>query len=52
MPRYTEKELSTENIEPKSAIITVASVISAVLVSTGLVGALVWFNIFVWSKVF
>ncbi len=58
MARYTEEEidaiLTDEKKEPetRSVIVNLAAVLSAILVSTGIVGALLWLNIFIWSKVF
>jgi hypothetical protein len=51
MPRYNTEEEEVE-VRPSTAIVGFASVISAVLISTGLIGALIWLNIFIWSKVF
>lgn len=52
MPRYTDEELIKNNKESSSVIINIAAVLTAVLISTGIVGALIWLNIFIWSKVF
>lgn len=51
MPRYDDKEEEV-SVRPSTAVVGLASLISAVLVSTGLIGALIWLNIFIWSKVF
>lgn len=41
-----------EEIQQRSVIINMASIISAVLVSTAIVGGLVWLNILIWGSIF
>lgn len=52
MPRYESKLTSSNQVTPVAIFVGIVSVLSAVLVSTGLLGALIWFNIFIWDKVF
>lgn len=51
MPRY-EEEVTPTQVKPGAFVVGLASIVSAVLISTAVVGALVWFNIFIWSKIF
>jgi hypothetical protein len=52
MPRYEETTRTPAEVKPGAFVIGLTSIISAVLISTAVLGALIWVNVFIWSKVF